>query len=338
MPDAAPFVIRHRGQRDGAKRHREVDFHHAPVDDDEDTDGQDAHREAHDHTLKIQPDELAELHRLELCSEPADHRGDVDVGSRRDHACGAVHHALRYVEDAHDDVERVGDDHDGDERLEDPAKEHPGVHVVQVVFVDDHVDQLVAHDEREHHARDGDDDRLGERADHGEDAAIPSGRRRSHLRGNLPDLEVDGVKHAGELVGDSLDEQRFEPLGDFLDDGVHTASSVSAEEAGEERHQYHPDQRDAAARHELLDALTFRAGIVVAVAFEQVDRAPYGKACADGGDEGLQYVDCAVEEFHCVDLLDFMYLYGNTAHKAVLGKGSDSIKASKRNCVIMLFI
>ena len=42
---------------------------------------------------------------------------------------------------------------------------------------------------------------------------------------------------------------------------------------------------------------------VVAVAFEQVDRAPYGKACADGGDEGLQYVDCAVEEFHFVDLL-----------------------------------
>jgi len=43
LSDAAPFVIRHCGQRDGAKRHREVDFHHAPVDDDEDTDGQDAH-------------------------------------------------------------------------------------------------------------------------------------------------------------------------------------------------------------------------------------------------------------------------------------------------------
>jgi hypothetical protein len=45
---------------------------------------------------------------------------------------------------------------------------------------------------------------------------------------------------------------------------------------------------------------------VVAVAFEQVDRAPYGKACADSGDEGLQYVDCAVEEFHCIDLLMFI--------------------------------
>lgn len=65
----------------------------------------------------------------------------------------------------------------------------------------------------------------------------------------------------------------------------------------------HRGQRDAAARHKLLDALAFRAGVVVAVAFEQVDRAPYGKACADGGDEGLQYVDCAVEEFHCVDLM-----------------------------------
>lgn len=188
LPNAAPIVIRHRGQWDGAKRHREVDFHHAPVDDDEDADGQDAHREAHDHALEIQPDELAELHRFQLCREAADHRGDVDVGSRGDYARGAVHNALRHVEDAHDDVERVGDDHDGDERLEDPAKEHPGVHVVQIVFIDDHVDQLVAHDEREHHARDGDDDRFGERADHGEDAAIPSGRRRSHLRGNLSDF------------------------------------------------------------------------------------------------------------------------------------------------------
>ena len=62
--------------------------------------------------------------------------------------------------------------------------------------------------------------------DHREDAAIPSGRRRFHLRGNLSDLEVDGVKHAGELVSDSFDEQRFEPLGDFQDDGVHAASSV----------------------------------------------------------------------------------------------------------------
>jgi hypothetical protein len=28
------------------------------------------------------------------------------------------------------------------------------------------------------------------------------------------------------LVSDSFDEQRFEPLGDFQDDGVHAASSV----------------------------------------------------------------------------------------------------------------
>lgn len=48
--------------------------------------------------------------------------------------------------------------------------------------------------------------------------------------------------------------------------------------------------------------MSIRAGVVVAVAFEQVDVAPYGKTCADGGDEGLQYVDCIVEEFHCVDL------------------------------------
>ena len=140
--------------------------------------------------MKIQADELAEFHCLQLGGKAADRAGNIDARVGRYHAGGAVDDALRHIENSHDDVERVGDDQDGDERLEDPAKEHPCVHVVQVVFVDDHVDQLVAHDEREHHARDGDDDRFGQRLDHGEDAAVPSRRCRSYLRCNLSDLRL----------------------------------------------------------------------------------------------------------------------------------------------------
>jgi hypothetical protein len=58
--------------------------------------------------------------------------------------------------------------------------------------------------------------------------------------------------------------------------------------------------------------MSIRAGVVVAVAFEQVDGAPYGKTCADGDDEGSQYVDCVFEEFHCADLLLLFWGKENT--------------------------
>ena len=70
------------------------------------------------------------------------------------------------------------------------------------------------------------------------------------------------------------------------------------EQAGEQGHEDETDERDATAGHELLHALGLSAGVVVAVAFEQVDCAPNGKARTEGDHEGLENIDSRVKEIH----------------------------------------
>lgn len=81
----------------------------------------------------------------------------------------------------------------------DKEPENPGVEVVEVVLLDDELDQLVAHDEGEDDARDGDDHRLREVADYVEDAAVPGGGRHADLPGDLAHLCVQGIKHPGQV-------------------------------------------------------------------------------------------------------------------------------------------
>ena len=70
------------------------------------------------------------------------------------------------------------------------------------------------------------------------------------------------------------------------------------EQAGEQGHEDEADERDAAARHELLHALGLSAGVVVAVAFEQVDRAPDCEAGTESDNEGLENINGRVKEIH----------------------------------------
>lgn len=74
-----------------------------------------------------------------------------------------------------------------------------------------------------------------------------------------------------------------------------------AEKSGEQRNQQETDQGDTAARHELLHALAFGTGIIVAVTFEQVDDAPNAETGTESNNEGLKNVDSRVKEIHkCV--------------------------------------
>ena len=70
------------------------------------------------------------------------------------------------------------------------------------------------------------------------------------------------------------------------------------EEAGEQRNKSDADQGYSAAGHELLHALAFCAGVIIAVAFEQVDRTPDAEAGTERDDEGLEYADSRVEKCH----------------------------------------
>ena len=44
--------------------------------------------------------------------------------------------------------------------------------------------------------------------------------------------------------------------------------------------------------------MSIRAGVVVAVTFQQVDDAPHAEAGTEGDNEGLENGDCLIEKFH----------------------------------------
>ena len=44
--------------------------------------------------------------------------------------------------------------------------------------------------------------------------------------------------------------------------------------------------------------MSIRAGVVIAVTFQQVDDAPHAETGTQGNDEGLENGDCLIEKFH----------------------------------------
>ena len=47
-----------------------------------------------------------------------------------------------------------------------------------------------------------------------------------------------------------------------------------------------------------LSHMSIRAGVVVAVTFQQVDDAPHAETGTEGDNEGLENGDCLIEKFH----------------------------------------
>lgn len=55
--------------------------------------------------------------------------------------------------------------------------------------------------------------------------------------------------------------------------------------------------------------------IVISVTFQKVDHAPDAKTGSEGNDEGLQHIDCAIEEIHilCAGIVSFWFFVVETA-------------------------
>ena len=70
------------------------------------------------------------------------------------------------------------------------------------------------------------------------------------------------------------------------------------EEAGEQRNKSDADQGYSAAGHELLHALAFCAGVIIAVAFEQVDRTPDAQTGTERDNEGLENLNSRIKKCH----------------------------------------
>ena len=55
--------------------------------------------------------------------------------------------------------------------------------------------------------------------------------------------------------------------------------------------------------------MSIRAGVIIAISFQQVDCAPDAEACAEGDDQSLEHLDSRIEKLHSKTR-------GRTAHKA----------------------
>ena len=47
-----------------------------------------------------------------------------------------------------------------------------------------------------------------------------------------------------------------------------------------------------------LQYMSIRAGVVVAITFQQVDDTPHAETGTEGDNEGLENGDCLIEKFH----------------------------------------
>ena len=206
----------HGGHGDGCDAGDEVYLDHSAVDDDENADGQRPHGEAHHEGLQPQPQERPHVHLQQPRLKVRDMVGKVDGGVAHDKAGGAVDHALRRLEYAHDDIPCVGHDETAAAVLNTQRKEYPCVDVVEVIAVRDKLYQLQRHHKGEDHAGDGQDQVVPERS--GSCCkywrSTPAGA--ADVSRRLRDLGVDVIKEAGEVVHDAPDQQLLEPFGEFF--------------------------------------------------------------------------------------------------------------------------
>ena len=73
---------------------------------------------------------------------------------------------------------------------------------------------------------------------------------------------------------------------------------LDREKPGEQRYKDHADYGYTSAGPELLHALGLRAGVVVAVTFQQVDDTPDAETSAQSDNEGLKNGDSLIEKCH----------------------------------------
>ena len=73
---------------------------------------------------------------------------------------------------------------------------------------------------------------------------------------------------------------------------------LDREKPGEQRYKDHADYGYTSAGHELLHALGFCTGVVVAVTFQQVDDTPDAETSAQSDNEGLKNGDSLIEKCH----------------------------------------
>ncbi len=210
LPDLALLPVRKCRKRDWREACHQIDLDHPPVDDDEDHNGEGVHGDLDDERGQVQSDQRCQLHIFYRRLHRIQHR-TAHCRSPRDQSAAGIDNVLCHVKDCHRDIEAVGDQHHGNEGLEDPLEKNPCLEIGQVVVVDDHLDQLPAADEGEDDAGDRHDDRLRKRPDHREHIRGKLCRCRPYFSGDAADTGIDRIEQAGQVVHDAVNEQFPQP-------------------------------------------------------------------------------------------------------------------------------
>ena len=105
--------------------------------------------------------------------------------------------------------------------FDNPLKEDEGIKIVHIVPIYDHADQFIRQDCGNHKARDGDDYRLGQAVNHGEDAGVPLLRRLSNFPCDSSDLCIYITKHIRQVSRDGFDQEILNPFCYRVDDKIH---------------------------------------------------------------------------------------------------------------------
>ena len=154
--NAAPFAVAHRRNGNGRDAHGAINLNHTAIEDDRDENGHDLEAQADQQRLYGQAEQFANAHRFHAGAHLFKSGFDVDVRvAAYDTGCTG-YDILTDVEDRHHNVKGIGNEVDRHSRLEEPLEEHPCVHVMQVVFLGDHGDQLVTQDKGDDDTSDGD--------------------------------------------------------------------------------------------------------------------------------------------------------------------------------------
>ena len=298
--DLSPFPVGQGGKGDRRDRNIQIYLDHAPVAGHCDHDGHELHAETHDQALKGQYDEGAQLHVHHRCLRLGNQRRHINGSVAAEHTRGCVYHVLPDIKHRHCHVECVAEQVDRDPHLEDIFEKHPRINVMHVVFLGQHGDQLIAHDEGDDHPCDRQNHRVGQVPDHIENTSVPPLRRLSNLRGDLTRPGIDVGEH-GLQVGLHHGCQKgphphFDRFKYRIEHGL--SSPFSSEQSGQLGDKLCPDQDDTAAGHQLLDSLALRARIVIPISFQEVDHAPYTQSGANGRDQGLEDGNRTAEKSH----------------------------------------
>ena len=145
--DAAPFSVTHGSNRDRRNADGAVNLNHSTIQDDRDENGHDFETQTDKQRLYRQAKKLTDTHCIHTCLHRSECRINVNARAAVYKASCAGHDGLTDVEDRHHDVKGVGHEVDRHRSLEKPLEEHPSVHLVHIVFLGDHGNQLIAQHE-----------------------------------------------------------------------------------------------------------------------------------------------------------------------------------------------